>query len=45
VNTLKDIAAALNARGILTPRKGQWSVTQVRRAIGGVKVEVFAAAA
>ena len=45
VNTLKDIAAALNARGIQTPRKGQWSVTQVRRAIGGVKVEVFAAAA
>ena len=45
VETLKGIAEALNARGISTPRNAQWSITQVRRAIGGVKVEEFAKAA
>ena len=45
VNTLKGIAAALDAHGVPTPRNGQWSITQVRWAIGGVKVEGFAAAA
>lgn len=45
VGTLKGIADALNARGVSTPRNGQWSITQVRRAIGGVKVAEFAKAA
>ena len=45
VETLKGIAEALNARGVSTPRHGRWSITQVRRAIGGVKVEEFAKAA
>ena len=33
VNTLKDIAAALDARGISIPRNDQWSITQVRRPV------------
>ena len=45
VETLKGISEALNARGITTPRNAQWSITQVRRAIGGVKVSEFAKAA
>jgi DNA invertase Pin-like site-specific DNA recombinase len=44
VDTLKGIAECLNARGIPTPRKAQWSITQVRRAIGGMKVGEFAKA-
>ena len=42
VDTLKGIAECLNARGVSTPRKAQWSITQVRRAIGGMKVSEFA---
>ena len=29
--SLRDVAAELNARGILTPRGGQWSAMQVKR--------------
>jgi DNA invertase Pin-like site-specific DNA recombinase len=42
IDTLKGIAECLNARGITTPRNAQWSITQVRRAIGGQKVQEFA---
>ena len=44
VETLRGIAECLNARGIPTPRNAKWSITQVRRAIGGMKVEAFAKA-
>ena len=31
--TLKGIAEALNARGVKTPRGGEWSATQVSRVV------------
>ncbi|MFG5121801.1 recombinase family protein [Methylorubrum sp. POS3] len=34
VTTLNGIAGALNARGIKTPRGGEWSATQVSRVVG-----------
>jgi DNA invertase Pin-like site-specific DNA recombinase len=33
ITTLKGIAAELNARGIATPRGGEWSATQVSRVL------------
>ena len=36
-HTLRDIADALNARGINTPRGGQWHATSVKNALARVK--------
>ena len=33
ITTLRRIAAELNARGITTPRSGQWSAVQVQRVL------------
>jgi DNA invertase Pin-like site-specific DNA recombinase len=38
-SSLRDIAAALNLQGIVTPRGGRWSATQVRRALIAVSQE------
>jgi hypothetical protein len=31
--SLRELAAALNAKGVTTPRGGEWSAAQIKRAI------------
>jgi DNA invertase Pin-like site-specific DNA recombinase len=37
ITTLRSIAAELNARGITTPRSGQWSAVQVQRVLSALQ--------
>ena len=37
ITSNKGIAAALNARGVATPRQGQWTATAVRRLLARVE--------
>lgn len=39
LTTLRDVATALNARGVRTPRGGEWQPTQVKRVLERAKQE------